>query len=230
MGRDGKHVKYKSKRRLQGMTAWALTLCLTVGMFGSLPVLAQQASEAGAQLSGQKWTPDEEERQRLAMTAGDWTLTQLAQAELSEAETPETIRLSEAQAKEHVHRLREQEPDLNTVIFQNRDGTKTMYQYGGPVKYIDEAGQVRDKRNTLETDVKTAYAADYGYVNSENDIRTYFPKSLNRNKGIILEYRDEKIELLPAYNAAGERPARTDAQRQTAVTVASSERYGCQVS
>ena len=228
MGRDGKHVKYKSKRRLRVLTAWVLTLCLTVGMFGSLPVLAQQASEAGAQLSGQKWTPDEEIRLN---TVGDMSLEELSDAVLPESDKPELVGEAAIAEKGHVHRLREQEPDLNTVVFQNRDGTKTMYQYGGPVKYIDEAGQVRDKKTELSTAMdKAEYAADYGYVNSENDIRTYFPKSLNRSKGIVLEYRDEKIELLPAYKAAGERLARTDAQLQTAVTVASSERYGCQVS
>ena len=93
--------------------------------------------------------------------------------------------------------IRMNKPDLNTVVFQNRDGTKTMYQYGSPVKYVDETGQVRDKRNTLETNVKTAYAADYGYVNSENDIRTYFPKTLRQNKGVLLENGDVKLELRP---------------------------------
>ena len=216
MGRDGKHVKYKSKRRLQGMTAWALTLCLTVGMFGSLPVLAQQASEAGAQLSGQKWTPDEEIRLN---TVGDMSLEELSDAVLPESDKPELVGEAAIAEKGHVHRLREQEPDLNTVIFQNRDGTKTMYQYGGPVKYIDEAGQVRDKRNTLETDVKTAYAADYGYVNSENDIRTYFPKNLNRNKGVLLENDDVKLELRPVQGIRRQPVAVQAAQQGEAASV-----------
>ena len=41
-----------------------------------------------------------------------------------------------------------------------------MYQYGSPVKYIDETGKVRDKQTRLSSTVdKVAYAADYGYVN-----------------------------------------------------------------
>ena len=181
MERDGNHVTYKRKRRLQGMTAWALTLCLTVGMFGSLPVVAEQAPEAGAQLSEQKWTPDEEIRLN---TVGDMSLEELSDAVLPEADKTELVSETAIAEKGHVNRLREQEPDLNTVVFQNRDGTKTMYQYGSPVKYIDETGKVRDKQTRLSSTVdKVAYAADYGYVNSGNDIKTYFPENAQAEQG-----------------------------------------------
>ena len=37
------------------------------------------------------------------------------------------VSAAEIEERGHVNRLWEQEEDLNTVIFQNRDGTKTMY-------------------------------------------------------------------------------------------------------
>ena len=43
----------------------------------------------------------------------------------------------------HVKRFRAQETDLNSIIFQNRDGTKTMYYFAYPVKYTDELGVTR---------------------------------------------------------------------------------------
>ena len=49
-------------------------------------------------------------------------------------ELPSTITEAQAEEAGHILRLKEEEPDLNTVIFQNRDGTRTAYQYAYPVK------------------------------------------------------------------------------------------------
>ena len=86
------------------------------------------------------------------------------------------------------------------MIFQNRDGTKTLYQYAQPVKYVDETGQVRDKKTSLSTKIgKAEYAADYGPAADNNDVKTYFPKNLSKNKGVVLEYQDIKIQVFPTY-------------------------------
>lgn len=195
-------MKKRTKRRGRRITAALVTLSLAAGMFGGVPVLAEETetsppppTEAAEQ---EAWTPQaREEFQR--NTAGDLSLQELAVAELPAEDIPETVSAETAARQGHVHRLRQQEKDLNTVIFQNRDGTKTLYQYARPVKYVDESGAVRDKSNALSGNVDDAYAADYGYVTAENDVKTYFPKSLGRDKGILLTYGDVKLTMYPAH-------------------------------
>lgn len=55
-------------------------------------------------------------------------------ATLDAADVPAVITQAEIEQYQHVNRLYEQEPDLYTVIFQNRDGSKTVYLFGSPVK------------------------------------------------------------------------------------------------
>ena len=105
--------------------------------------------------------------------------------------------LAEAQSLQHVHRLREQESDLSTVIFQNRDGTKTMYCFDELVKYRDANGQVQDKDNSLVLVDDGAYLDGYRFTNKASDIRTYYPKLLDSQTGIVLEYAELKLELYP---------------------------------
>ena len=192
-------MKPRHKRKLQKALAAALSLCLAVGTFGGIPVSAQEevAPQETPQLSEERWTPDEAEQARLQSTAGDMSLAELATAVLPEADKPELVSEAAIAEKGHVNRLHEQETDLNTVIFQNRDGTKTLYYFAQPVKYVDETGQVRDKNNCLVKVTDPLYAADYGYVNGSNDIQTYFPKSLNTDSGLLLRNENTAIELQP---------------------------------
>ena len=89
----------------------------------------------------------------------------------------------------------EQEEDLNSIVFQNRDGTKTMYYYPDAVKYVDSDGLVRDKSNLLTENIsQERFKVNYAYVNAANDIRTYFPKKLNENTGVVLEGYDVHID------------------------------------
>lgn len=56
---------------------------------------------------------------------------------------------SEVLAKgNHIGRLKGQEK-LDTYVFQNRDGTRTVYYMNGPVKFRDDNGNVREKDLTL---------------------------------------------------------------------------------
>ena len=65
---------------------------------------------------------------------GDLPLDMLADAVLPAADLPSYISASLAEEREHVNRLYLQEPDANTVMFQNRDGSKTIYVFSKPVK------------------------------------------------------------------------------------------------
>lgn len=125
---------------------------------------------------------------------GDLSPQQLATKELTAAEVPEFLDLQEAKDKGHVQRLWAQEPELNTVMFQNRDGTKTMYYLGYPVKYVDTDGVVRDKSSLLTSETERT---GYQYVNKANDIKTWYPTSIQSEKGVKLEHDDIAVELSP---------------------------------
>ena len=98
---------------------------------------------------------------------------------LPEQDRPEAVESYLVEQKGHVLRLRNEETNHNTVVFQNRDGNKTMYYFDQPVKYVDENGNIKDKKTTVTNVIdKAEYSADYGFVTSDNDIKTYFPKKL----------------------------------------------------
>ena len=129
---------------------------------------------------------------------GELPFAQLQDMVLPDGDKPEGISEALIEEKGHVNRLREQETDLSTVWFQNRDGSKTLYSFSETVKYIDSDGAVRDKRANLTNAVdRTEYAKDYGYVTADNDVRTYFPNRLNQNTGVVLEKGEYTIELTP---------------------------------
>lgn len=141
--------------------------------------------------------------QREQISEGDLSLSELENRVLPAEDKPEAISGALIAEKGYVNRLREQESDLNSLIFQNQDGNKTLYCFANPVKYVDENGEVRDKSNRL-TDNEND-----GYINRDNDVRTLFPKILDADTGLVLTYQDIKIELVPVSKIAAE------AQKQT---------------
>ena len=65
---------------------------------------------------------------------GDLAFSELKNAVLDPADIPDVISPSLAAEREHVNRLYAQEQDDYTVMFQNRDGSKTTYVFSKPVK------------------------------------------------------------------------------------------------
>jgi hypothetical protein len=131
-------------------------------------------------------------------------------------EIPEVIDLDVIRNSDsnHTARLFEQETDLNTVLFENDDNTNTMYYFMEPVKFIAQDGSVKDKSNRLYSEFKTDFCSDkYAYVNLENDIRTYFPRVLDGETGVMLTADDVKIELLPISENAAKVINRADRYR-----------------
>ncbi len=126
--------------------------------------------------------------------------------------------LNEYGIKEHSHTKRrgDKETDLNTVVYENADGSETTYIFQETVKYVDESGNVKDKSNKLVANDKDnsakfagrmkdgnagnntdKIAKNYAYVNDQNDINTYFPQLLGKNSGVVLNYGDLNIEMYP---------------------------------
>ncbi len=172
-----------------------VVLCFT---FSGSPSLANEAT-AKTFSEGNIWQPVQDEIAQ-QNTEGDLPLNVLATKELNYKDKPEVVSDSKIIENHHVNRLWAQESDLSTVIFQNRDGTKTMYYYSEPVKYVDKNGQVKDKRsNIAKLNDESDYAKEYGHVNADNNINTYFPRNMSKESGIVLEKGDIKIELAPLF-------------------------------
>ena len=204
--------KRKSLRALSVLMA----LVMSFSAVQSLPVAAAQAAE------NEPNTQEVQQDNELEFLPGDLTEKELQTAKLTESDTPEVVDDALIQKNEHVNRLWEQEDALNTIVFQNKNGSKTMYVYAAPVKYKDKTGKVKDKKNKLsEQDIEPELAEDYGLTNPENDVRTYFPKKLNKNKGVVLQYGDVKLEVSPLKHhklqEAQTIPLALDGQAQEAV-------------
>lgn len=178
------------------MVACILVLSLSLTVLQPLSAFAQQ-DISSPETKPEKWVPSEEDM-RLPDTTGDLTLEQLETAKLSAEDIPEYISQQDVEEKGHANRLREQEPDDNTIVFQNRDGTKTAYFFSSPVKYTDENGKTKDKHTKLDNkNIPDKYSEKYGYVNRQNDIKTYFPKQMETNQGMLLENENVSVELIP---------------------------------
>ena len=186
----------KKKKTILKTVACILVLSLSLTVLQPLAVFAEQNINS-AETTLEKWVPSEEDM-RLPDTTGDLTLEQLETAKLSAEDIPEYISQQDIEEKGHVNRLRAQEPDDNTIVFQNRDGTKTAYFFSNPVKYTDNNGNIKDKHSKLDSEnIPAKYSEKYGYVNQQNDIKTYFPKQMAANQGMLLESEDVSVELIP---------------------------------
>ena len=141
--------------------------------------------------------------------------------ESGDGETIEAIRLTpenrpdaipEACIEEnnHIARLISEEQDLNSIVLLNEDDTATLYYFEEPVKFIDENNRVKDKSNQLYSAFdEPQFALEYSYFNKDNDIRTYFPKELSQDSGILLTTGEEHINLSPV-TAAQSMGVKTD--------------------
>ena len=103
----------------------------------------------------------------------------------------EAISEYEVLEAQHVRRLRNQEADLNTLVFENADQTVTRYYFTDAVKYIDSEGKVNDKSSELTA---LSQSSKYAYASLDNDINTYFPKTLG-DGGIVVSTDGYRIEM-----------------------------------
>ncbi|HPE94485.1 MAG TPA: hypothetical protein PLT66_00265 [Bacillota bacterium] len=67
---------------------------------------------------------------------------------LTDEEIPEVLNGIIKDTSNHISRLYELE-DLSTVVYQNIDGTMTMYMFDEPIKYVDSNNQYKDKTTKL---------------------------------------------------------------------------------
>lgn len=96
-------------------------------------------------------------------------------------EVPEIIDYQTALLRNHVERLYNEEDTLNQLIFRNADGSKTMYLYNHPVKYIDENGCVQD----ISLEISDSLLPHIGFETTANSTEVMFPVELS--SGIQIE-------------------------------------------
>ncbi|MBQ3061801.1 MAG: hypothetical protein IJD02_05095, partial [Lachnospiraceae bacterium] len=99
---------------------------------------------------------------------------------------PDSLVTKDKQEK-HRRRLYEEEKSLNIAVFENVDGSKTMYSFGHPIKYKDKEGNIKDISLNLKSNGKG------DYVSEESDVITTFPETLST--GINLSKEDEDINV-----------------------------------
>lgn len=91
----------------------------------------------------------------------------------------------------HAVRCRDDEA-LNTYVFLNRDGTKTVYLFDENVKYIGGDGRIYDKDIT----VKYSGEAEAAVGRTEaNDVKLSLSK--DPQSGVSLEYKEYRVSLKP---------------------------------
>ncbi|MBE5963868.1 MAG: hypothetical protein E7252_02870 [Lachnospira sp.] len=92
----------------------------------------------------------------------------------------------------HVKRIKDEE-ELNTYMFKNADGTKTMYMMYENVKYIDKFGNIKDKDISLKLDNDT-------YKVTDNNVALSIPKA--PQNGIEVNYDNNIVKITPSGNAS----------------------------
>lgn len=127
--RCSNHLRFMCKKYI----SFLLALTVMIGIF--IPAgFAQESPVNNVANNGIDETPVAEEPWTFELLEGDLPLDQLKNAQLSAADLPAVISRELADERQHVNRLYEQEPDDYTVMFQNRDGGKTVYVFSTPVK------------------------------------------------------------------------------------------------
>lgn len=111
--------------------------------------------------------------------------------ELDPATVPDAVGMETALSRVHIERLYEEETGLNDAVFLNPDGSKTMYMFDYPIKYIDDDGKIRDI--TLEIADSNLESAAFESIGG--DAVTTF--SMRASDGINLEGNGTSITMVP---------------------------------
>lgn len=123
--------KYPQTRKLKWLSMLsALALMLNAAAL-CLPAAASDIADLG--VSSQDLTVSDELPFTLPQLPGDIAPEDMAEAELDMSTVPAVITAADIEREGHVKRLYEQEGDVYTVVFQNRDLSKTTYIFPFPV-------------------------------------------------------------------------------------------------
>lgn len=93
----------------------------------------------------------------------------------------------ELRKKGHISELPEYATDVS-IAYQNQDGTKTLYIYSAPIRFLNSSGQYTII-DTRMANVRDTAMRDRGYIYTiaNSDIKSFFPKELNKETGILIK-------------------------------------------
>lgn len=87
-------------------------------------------------------------------------------------------------------RLRDDEKDLYSFIFKNKDGSKTLRSFEHPVKYLDNKGNIKDISLSIKNNKDGSFGSDQHFVGVS------FASDLV--DGISLGYKKTQINMKPS--------------------------------
>ena len=108
----------------------------------------------------------------------------------------EFITDDELKKKGHLIMLPEYNSD-SSVGFKNIVGTKTLYVYASPIRFLDTNGKYSFIDNRLSNLKDDANASSYAYTTTSNDIIPFYPKTLSSDSGIKLVKGDFSYSIVP---------------------------------
>ena len=138
------------KKRLFKSISVAVSICLLITAFSGISTTTAAGEESGG-VFGKGIT--------LADVAAGLATPEDLYGEIAPETVPAAVGLDIARERTHVRRLYEDEGEnLNQVVFQNADGTKTLYFFDYPVKYVNGAGKTSDiSLEIVKDDTKQGY-------------------------------------------------------------------------
>lgn len=125
-------------------------------------------------------------------------LPEIEELETVESAVPAYLSLIDRESAEeygHIGRVESRESGLNSIVMRNNDGSMTEYIFSENVKYVDENGEICDKKLSLIP--VSGKVTDYAYETGENDVHVYFPSALGNTVGVKLENDEVALELIP---------------------------------
>ena len=109
---------------------------------------------------------------------------------VSKDSVPEILDYSDVEKSGHKERLYSEEKEMNSAVFLNEDGTKSLYVFTEDVKYTDKDGNVRDKSNRLSK-------IEGGFTNKSNDVNVFYPDQLSG--GISVSFDKYSVSMTPVF-------------------------------
>lgn len=104
----------------------------------------------------------------------------------------------------HTNRLVDKESPY-TMCFENSDGTKSLYIFTSPVSYYDSNNTLQPIDTSLisvtDSEMKSK---GYSLVTKSCDIKSYFPKDLNKTS-FLIQGKDNSLSFAPASEFVNEK-------------------------
>ena len=125
---------------------------------------------------------------------------------------PEVIGTELATERKHLERRYDKEESLYNVVFENADGTETLYMFDYPVKYKTESGEIKDIKLDIKQDAKKPGT----FVAADHKVQTTFSKELS--DGIKLKDEDVSVTLQPKLPKLPTANVKSDAKIGTSVS------------